>query len=180
MSRTNVRTMNVMESTGAPLRYFDPATGVEIFFGWLEDEEHPPDPVDLEWDAYMEEAGEFVDVSERFEVLEGSVESGQLIFHFRTFKDKMSMQGGLLVIVPTNLSIVPSMDHKGEGTIQSPRKDFPEEDLIAYWYVGPSGFKSLIFSVGNKTMLGSATTSAGDVPWNWHYGFEIQGSIPVI
>ena len=148
------------------------------------DQEPEPEPVpepdpeayDLEWDAYMDLDGSLSKINERFEVLEGRYENGIITFHFKSLADKLSMQGGVLLLDPINLGITPDYSLSGTGTIKSPRKpEFPECNTVAKW----DGAVGLFFTVDGGTVKGSATTSEGDHPWNLHYGIEITGSIPV-
>jgi GH25 family lysozyme M1 (1,4-beta-N-acetylmuramidase) len=130
--------------------------------------------------AYMRNDAGYTDVTDRFSKLEGTIVNGELIFNFVTLADKMSMQGGRLYIAPTN---VPAEGDyatpQGSITVESPRKpDFPQRSGIVVWAYGPGNVPSLIFTVEGEAMTGNAQTS-DDVPWNWHYGFDIKGSIDV-
>jgi hypothetical protein len=185
MNEMEARLLIVVE-TDKVLRFFNPDFGDEVFLDLDPEPEPEPDPepipepgpVDLS--AYMLDGGTYKDVTDRFEILNAEYTAGgYLNFHIKTLKDKMSMQGGELVIVPMDLVAEPDMIRIGSSTITSPRKpDFPESECDVRWVFGPGYVKSLKFYSDGSVVEGSATTSQ-DHPWNWHYGFEILGSIEV-
>ncbi len=147
------------------------------------DDTSVPDPTPtsdpLVLTAYMVDGEAWTDVSDRFEVLKGDVEDGALSFHIRTLADKMSAQEGTLYVNVKGLSSAPNITLTGTGSLLSPRKpDFPQKEFVVSWASG-DGEYAIWFSVDGNQMAGSATTSV-DVPHNWHYGFDMQGSIPIV
>ena len=133
---------------------------------------------------------DFEDVTDRFERITGIIKDGTFSFRIRTLADKMSMRDGLLMIVANKLP-----DEAWGGThgmqtgvakVTSPRKpEFPKQQLISEWHEGPDGRYAVIFSAvygpsGQLVEVKGYGASSDDIPWNWHYGFEIQGSIPLI
>jgi hypothetical protein len=141
------------------------------------DTEPIPDPLpeayDIIWDAYVKDGGSYSKINERFEILEGRCENRTITFHFKSLADKLSMQGGVLVMGPTNLIEHTISNPLGSGTIKSPRKpEFPQRSVEVRWET-----RGLYFIVDGKAVQGSATSSEGDHPWNLHYGIEIAGSI---
>ena len=121
-----------------------------------------------------------VDV-ERFEILEGQTDGNDMVFHVRTFKDKMSMQGGVLFIVPVNLTIVPQTPISASVQVTAPRKEdmFPESAEVSWEYNQYAGKWGLVVTIDDQEMYGLDNSSA-DHPWNWYYGFEFQGRIPLV
>lgn len=184
----DVRLLIVMWSKDAEdLRFFEPETGAEVFYdeGVPDPEPEPdpeptPEPGPIELEAYMNEGATIKDVTARFEILNAEyMADGYLNFHIKTLKDKMSMQGGNLVIVPVGIPAVVNFDIVGSGVISAPRREAtPQQECEAHWLNHNEAY-ALMFVSDGLPVKGSATTSAGDHPWNWHYGFEIIGSIAV-
>ena len=144
-------------------------------------QEPPPQPLPPEiiLTAWMADGEDWSEVTDRFEILEGSIADDVLSFHIRTLADKMSAQEGQFFVNVKGLTKAPDTFLRGDGAVFSPRKpDFPHKEFEANWFVNGTDY-SMGFVVDGQYIKGSATTS-DDHPWNWHYAFEIQGSIPVI
>lgn len=130
----------------------------------------------------------------RIEHLYGLYSKG--IFHFRarSLADKLSAREGRFTIVPLYLqSFIGWGGIHGMVTgvvrVQSPRKSlWKNRPLVAGWRRLANGlygveFYELMGKVNNEIELYEVRGYAAsilDVPWNWHYGLEIQGSIPMI
>lgn len=128
------------------------------------------------------------DVTDRFEHISGIAFKGNFHYRVRTLADKMSARDGRFLIIPNK---VPKPEWggvheaiKGQAIIECPRKvTIKPQSLIAEWIITKTygyavGFRSLY--VGEIVEMSGSAASAADVPWNWHYGFEIFGSIPLI
>ena len=133
---------------------------------------------------------DYEDVTDRFEHISGIYHKGIFHLRVRTIADKMSMREGLFMVIPNKIpdelwggfhGLI-----TGEGKILSPRQpDWPKRYIQLGWHEGPDGRYAVIFDVlngenGQLLEMKGYSESSNDVPWNWHYGFEIQGSIPVI
>jgi hypothetical protein len=126
-------------------------------------------------------------VTDRFEHISGIAWKGNFHYRVRTLADKMSAREGRFLIIPNKI-IKPEWGGvhkaiKGQAIIECPRKVIIKpQSLIAEWITTDAGyavgFRSLY--VGEIAEMSGSAASAADVPWNWHYGFEIFGSIPLI
>ena len=188
-------------------KFFNPSTGDELVLPNTApvpepqpepepepDPEPEPETYEFELAAYMIDPntgaaslltpwvdGDGVDQS-RLEILEARTDGEDMVFHIKTQADKMSAQGGVLFIVPTNLSIAPQTALDGSGELVSPRKpDFRTIQVLPRWEQSTAlgGAWGLVIEAEGAEMSGEAATS-NDIPWSWHYGFEIIGRIPLV
>lgn len=118
--------------------------------------------------------------SERFEILRGQTDGTDMVFHIKTLKDKMSMQSGVLFIVPANMTLTPQTLISASVQVTSPRKDdmVPRSAEVSWEYNRSSGRWGLVVTIEGQEMYGLAASSA-DHPWSWYYGFELKGRIPL-
>jgi hypothetical protein len=138
----------------------------------------PPPPPEIVLTAWMADGDLWTEVSDRFEILEGSVEGDDLSFHIRTLADKMSAQEGQFFVNVKGLSEEPNIFLKGNGNLFSPRKpEFPHRRVVIDWHTDGTSY-SLGFFVDGEYMRGYAESS-NDHPYNFHYGYDIQASIPI-
>lgn len=142
----------------------------------------PDEPFIFDLAAYMinPKDGALSMVTERFEILEAQTDGDNMVFRIKTLQDKMSMQEGVFFFVPINLSIIPQTKVTGAVQISAPRRlDWDAVSGEAVWERSYAGYYGLVFVIKEKEMAGSGDTSDDD-PWSWHYGFEIEGRIPLI
>jgi hypothetical protein len=119
--------------------------------------------------------------SERFEILEGQTDGNDMVFRVKTEKDKMSMQNGVLFIVPVNMTIPPQNAISASVQVTSPRKEDmnPRTAEVSWEYNQYANKWGLVVAIDGQEMYGLSTSSA-DHPWNWYYGFEFEGRIPLV
>lgn len=191
-------------------KFFNPDTGDEILLPDVEivpepepedpepepeePEEPEPEPYEFELAAYMVDPNTGIAslltpwsdddgiAQSRLEILEARTDGDDMVFHIKTEADKMSAQEGVLFIVPTNLSVAPQTALNGNGELVSPRKpDFRTIQVKPRWEQSTalgSAWGWVIEAEGVE-MSGKAASS-DDIPWSWHYGFEIIGRIPLV
>lgn len=186
---TRIRTLTVLEEDDGAVRYFDMFRGEEVFLGDVPDPTPDPDPVPdpdpsdpyvFEYVAFMDHGDSYEAVNERMEILEGQTNGNMMDFHFKSLADKMSARDGKFVIAPINMTVDPDLNWEGDIVVTSPRKpDFTPRNGFARWTKARTGEYLLEFVIEGTIMTGDDLTS-NDVPWNWHYGFDIKGSIRIV
>jgi hypothetical protein len=134
----------------------------------------------MEFKAYMRDGDNYLDVSDRMSLMEGAIANGVLSFRFVSLEDKMSAREGRLYVTIEDPAVKILPASVGAIMVVSPRRPdrFRTAPGIVVYAIGPEAKPALIFTVESRAMTGSAETSE-DIPWSWHYGFDIEGSITV-